>query len=409
MHRYVFYYIVLFSFLFGCKNSENKEDDTSIEQYLTINFSKLLNSDSLIKLSDIAVDIEMIKLETADDIFIDRLRDIEITDDYLFISDFKNLYQFSRSGEFIRKIGNRGRGPREYTYIVSLNINEDTKEIYIYCDISKKLLVYNFEGRFSHFFKLPAMADIEYVKDSLFLAYSKVIEGTEEHIFYLTNPDSDTIPLVKNNFKWEHKAKFYIGVFGKLTPFYEFNRYIFFKDVYNDTVYRMDRDSLIYEPAYIIDLGKYDMPDEKRLSYVADASQFKKYWDDYYQISIKETYKYLWFQYCTYNYNNPQVQYGLYNKRAGNIFTLIDEDNNKSQIINDFTGGPKFWPVQTEDNMLIDFIYPYELKAYFNEKVNNKDIESNKYKYPLKRKKLKEIAFQSSESDNPIIIIAFQN
>jgi hypothetical protein len=61
--------------------------------------------------------------------------------------------------------------------------------------------------------------------------------------------------------------------------------------------------------------------------------------------------------------------------------------------------------VQIEDNMLIDFIYPYELKAYFNEKVNNKEIGTNKY--PLKRKKMKEIAFQSSESDNPIIIIAF--
>jgi hypothetical protein len=62
-----------------------------------------------------------IPLETSDRILIGRVKQLKITDKYIFLVNSENdsLYVFNRQGKFLNTIGTRGRGPREYRSIQS--------------------------------------------------------------------------------------------------------------------------------------------------------------------------------------------------------------------------------------------------------------------------------------------------
>ncbi|MFP4048043.1 MAG: 6-bladed beta-propeller, partial [Bacteroidales bacterium] len=390
-------------FLVGCSKTGNEGIDTeSDSQLITVDFVEMSDSEKTVALSDIAQDISYVKLETNENVLINNTNKIKLTKNFIFISDFSNLYQFSKTGEFIRKIGNKGRGPGEYIHISSLEINEKQDKIYVYCSTRKKLFVYNFKGEFCRQFNLPQINELTFVRDSLFLAHANVHVGNEEYIFYLINPSSDTIPVVENHFNWEHKSDYLMSIFGDNSPYYRFQQNLYFKDTYNDTIYKFDNDSLSHTPVYYINLGKYDMPDKKRLSYTVDASKFKKYCDDYYQINVKESNDYLWIQYYTYNYfTQSEPAYGLYNKNQKKCFTIVDSKGEKSCIVNDFTAGEDFWPVLIQENTMIDYIQPFEIKESLRDNVENDSL----VKLPGRRDTLRKIVSQSNKNDNPIIRI----
>jgi len=390
-------------FLVSCSKTGNEDNDTeSDSQLITVDFAEMSDAEKTIAFSDIAKNISHVKLETNENVLIDNINKIKLTKNFIFISDFSNLYQFSKTGEYIRKIGNKGRGPGEYIHISSLEINENHGKIYVHCSTRKKLLVFNLNGEFCHQFNLPQINELAFVRDSLFLAHANVLVGNEEYIFYLTNPSSDTIPVVENHFNWEHKSDHVMGIFGDNSPYYRFQENLYFKDTYNDTIYKFDSDSLSHTPVYYIDLGKYDMPDKKRLSYTVDPDKFKKYSDNYYQINVKESNDYLWIQYYTYNYfTQSEPAYGLYNKNQKKGFTIVDSKGEKSRIVNDFTAGEDFWPLLIQENTMIDYIQPFEIKESLSDSVENDSL----VKLPGRRDSLRKVVSQSDKNDNPIIRI----
>ena len=395
--------LLMLLFLVGCSKTVNEEKDTESDSQLTrVDFEDLSEFEKKIALSDIAKDVSYIKLETNENVLVNKINKIKLTKDFIFIGDFGNVYQFSKTGDYIRKIGRKGRGPGEYVHIASLEINENQDKIYVHCSTRKKLFVYNFRGEFCRQWNLPIINELAFVRDSLFLAHVKVLVGNEEHIFYLTNPSSDTIPVVENHFNWKHKADRVMGIFGDNSPYYKFQQNLYFKDRYNDTIYKFDTDSLSHTPVYYIDLGKYDMPDKKRLSYTADADKFKKYCDDYYQVNVRESNDYLWIQYYTYNFfTQSEPAYGLYNKNQKKGFTIVDSEGERSPVVNDFTGGEDCWPLLIQENTMIDYVQPFDLKESFDENYANDSL----VKLPGRRDSLRKIVSQSQKNDNPIIRI----
>ncbi|MGM0642015.1 MAG: 6-bladed beta-propeller [Thermotogota bacterium] len=390
-------------FLVCCsKTGDEKKHTESNSQLTRVDFEDLSEFEKTISLSDIAKDVSYIKLETNENVLVNKINNIKLTKDFIFISDLDNVYQFSKTGDYIRKIGRKGRGPGEYVHIASLEINESREEIYVHCSTRKKLFVYNFRGKFCHQFNLPEMNELAFVRDSLFLAHVNVLVGNEEHIFYLTNPSSDTIPVVENHFNWERKSDRVMGIFGYNSPYYRFQQNLYFKDTYNDTIYKFDTDSVSHTPVYYIDLGKYDMPDKKRLSYTVDSDKFKKYCDDYYQVNVRESNDYLWIQYYTYNFfTQSEPAYGLYNKNREKGYTIVDSEGERSPVVNDFTGGEDFWPLLIQENKMIDYIQPFDLKDSFDDDAENESL----VKLPGRRDSLRKIVSQSQKNDNPIIRI----
>ena len=388
--------LLIILLFWNCSNNVNKEKESS-DKIITLNFSELIANKRELNLSEIAENVEYIKLETTPQSLLEDIYKIHLTPNYILISDMTNLFQFSREGNFIRKIGSRGKGPKEYLYLTSFDVNLDKGTVFIYCSVSSKLLIYRLNGDFCTYYKMPGVTRMISLKDSLFLAYQKVYTGAEDYIYFLTTPEKDTINGVRNSFKWEFKGSTVYNIMDSHSPFYKYNHEVYCKEIYNDTIYKINVTNLTFEPVYNINMGKYDMPDKKRLSYISNPAEFKKYWEDYYKVFVKETHNYLWLSYSTYNYNNT-MYYGLYNKNKG-CLTKVKTENGKLGIKDNMGGCVNFWPLSICNNELVDYIYPNNLKSYL---LKYKD---KKVKLPKKRRKLKLISDQSGESDNPIIRI----
>lgn len=109
----------------------------------TLNFDNIEQRESLI-FSSIFKSVKAIVLDNKE-VLIEKMQPYEST---LFILDSqsaKGVYEFSKNGEFIRKIGSVGNGPGEYNACNDFTINEQTKEIYIYDSYNKRINKYDIE------------------------------------------------------------------------------------------------------------------------------------------------------------------------------------------------------------------------------------------------------------------------
>ena len=118
------------------------------------------------------MDVEYIPLETTDE-FITQGVVMAIGDKYILTKNYVNdgnIYIFDRkTGKGLRKINRKGQSGEEYPFIVSIVLDEDNEEIFVYS--SKKILVYDLFGNFKRSFSTINGADyidiFNYDKDNL--------------------------------------------------------------------------------------------------------------------------------------------------------------------------------------------------------------------------------------------------
>lgn len=99
-------------------------------------------------LSEITEEVREVELELTDNSLISRIRRAVWDEDYIIIVDLSNVLLFDNNGKFIRKIGSKGQGPGEYTYIRDLTVDFKNKHVYI--ATSGKILCYDFEGNYQN-------------------------------------------------------------------------------------------------------------------------------------------------------------------------------------------------------------------------------------------------------------------
>ncbi len=95
---------------------------------ITINLSKgFEHKIKKINLSEIAWNVEYIKLETKNDALLNRPSKVLFHNDNMIIMNRGNheLLMFTKSGRFIRKIGSRGKGPGEFVSLNGFYIDPD--------------------------------------------------------------------------------------------------------------------------------------------------------------------------------------------------------------------------------------------------------------------------------------------
>lgn len=134
--------ISLCSFLLSCA-SDNTIISKNANIY-TLNFDSIKQRESLI-FSSIFKSVKAIVLDNKE-VLIGKIEKMQPYESTLFILDSqsaKGVYEFSKNGEFIRKIGSVGNGPGEYNACNDFTINEQTKEIYIYDSYSKRINKYD--------------------------------------------------------------------------------------------------------------------------------------------------------------------------------------------------------------------------------------------------------------------------
>lgn len=79
---------------------------------------------------------------------IDKLKKMEMGDNYLFIQSSLNLYTYTMDGKLVAQIGRKGEREDEYNELSSFYIDNDKKQITIIDYTRNKLINYNFWGNY---------------------------------------------------------------------------------------------------------------------------------------------------------------------------------------------------------------------------------------------------------------------
>jgi len=108
---------LLIIFSISCSQNHDRK-----ENFLYVNIDNIETID--VALSELVESFEIIKLETIQEALFNWANGIAISDDYIMIADGTPITAkvFTRSGKFVRGLGQIGKGPGEYNTVVSPHI-----------------------------------------------------------------------------------------------------------------------------------------------------------------------------------------------------------------------------------------------------------------------------------------------
>ncbi len=396
--------LLLFALLLltQCHNGGKKELENSDkrEDLFEINYENILRIKKSNSLSDIASDVRYIPFETGKDHLISRKPQYHFSDSLIFVGNNDHILVYDYSGKFIRKIGTPGRGPGEIDLIRIISVIEKEQIIIVQTNWSRKLMYFSFDGKFIKSIPIPMdVFEIQALDMDQLIIYYSCSQGFEEYLYVLSNGNWDTISTVNNHYKWTNNTGL-TGMIGydSFKPFYRYHDQIYFKSMYNDTVFTVLDNKI--KPTYFINLGKYHLPNELRPEPPQSALRFRSENDNYFFASVMEAGDMIFV--TTENYKANINKNILFNSHTLEGSFLVNKSNEPSGIINDWDNGMEFWPEgNVNDSEIFMTISSLTLKTIPNEGDFNKATA----RFPEKKQALKEMIDKLNETDNPVLML----
>jgi hypothetical protein len=229
--------LVFLLFITGCHYSSEKASLQSIDNAYKVDVVSCIEHKQKIKISDIAYEISYIPLETNVNILLRNIQKISITENFIFVSDENGLYQFTAGGKYCQRIGNKGRGPGEYTSILNFAVNEKANTILVVGEYSTN--EYDLEGNYIKKISKPPGIQFEFLdKDRIVFYRANNIESPANLI--ITSLDLKPEFIFYN---FHPKPKTNYGLFE--APLYNFKDRIYFKEHWNDTLFYIQDSVLV--------------------------------------------------------------------------------------------------------------------------------------------------------------------
>ncbi|MCE7993575.1 MAG: 6-bladed beta-propeller [Roseivirga sp.] len=385
--------ILLITFLTACGSGES-EKSLQRENKLPflIQVEEARDNKEAVFLSDFASNIEYIQPETSEKSLIGRNAHFYITSDYVFSTAFRQIILFNRiDGSFIREISQYGQGPDEYrnTYPY-LHFNEAHQFTYVK-NYSNKVVGLNASGGTDLELQLPMddrtlVSSFAQLEPDLFVGFHSNFDCNQDIKLVLFKQNGEVVKTYKNHLTCVNDNPGSISFDFTEGTFYNWNKGVFFKENYNDTLFQVNQDSLRVRA--IFNTGEHSMPYEDKKTIVENGS-----WKTYFSISyVDETADYIFF---TMGFRGESHS-GYYDK-ARNITKLADlkgsKDNRFSNDLDDFLS---FKPLYaTESNKLVGYLEAPEVLEWFE------DNPEKAAKLPPHLKQFENM----QEDDNPIIMI----
>lgn len=244
----LFFFILLNSLWISisCKHTGNSE-------ILKINLESInkIDLEASIPIEEFASNVTCIPLETTDSCLIDGIQKCIETKDYFFIhSSEGKLYKFTTAGKFLHSIGTIGQGPEEYIDIKNFQLDEADSIIYVMDYLGRKMIKYHFDGHFVSSFHLPDNYFItSFCLDKPQIAFLASTNSINLEITLYNEKDSSLTLLSRREREMEKGEGFIGDIYS-----YQLDGKTFLYHYFNDTVYTLNKDSLI--PAYYIKMGK---------------------------------------------------------------------------------------------------------------------------------------------------------
>jgi len=373
----------------------NKAIDRKIIYPYEIKVDEAYENPTNITLSSLADGIDYIPLETKPECLIRIIKDVEITSDYIFISQSNSIYKFDIEGKFLMQIGSHGNGPGEYAYIYSIRLNRDTKTIYVLDGMGKKVIKYDYDGKFLGSFK-PGMLFSAFlpIEPNLFVFHYPDVpieHDIADYLLFFT----DSLGNLQSKFVRKDKilVEQFVGI-GQ-DNLYNIDNNVYFKDLHNDTILRVTPDTLTAHA--IFEFGKYKLDKN-----VPTTTEMQKELEKYLLvINVIESPNNVFIRFS--NGYGKKYFAGLYNKESGKLRISRDPSIKTTIFENDLDGGPNFFPDNYDErlNRLIGFTTAFSFKKHLEStEFINKEVNT-----PILKEKLIKLKTRINENDNPIIIL----
>ena len=370
---------IIFLFLtiifFSCNTFQRKEKTEK-----TLNFSKIETS-NIQSVFDFT-NSKLIQLETDSNLRLSDELKTKISDDNIFIFDYghNKLFRFSKEGQFINKIGQRGRGPEEYLAPGDFIIDKSKQMVEILGEPHTTVTRYTYDGQFVNKmqFKFPSQSFMKGDNETYYF-YRGVNSASEPYRLTVT----DTTKILSNHLK--DKGNPGIGHILEKDAFSSNSNSIFLMESLLPTIY----DVSASEPRkrLTLDYGSKTIDEDATSEYSSVMEFFQKITSNgFYSIKdIASSDKKLILKIIYQEKNNPLI--------FNYLFYSLDQNSSPHKIQcnedkNNFLAYTNMH--ECFNNYILLTINPFDIL--------NSDISDS---FPLHFFNYKEL----DESDNPIILL----
>lgn len=341
-------------------------------------------SKEIFKLSDIAMDIEYVALETNKDCYIQKVRSFSVSDDYILIHDMRyednNIFLFDRKGRFIRQISRHGKGPGEYNFINNVSFSRNKNHILLFS--SPNLYKFSMDGELVETVRFENIPTRVIELDNHYLAVYSFSNNmlNEGYAFNLT----DFAGKVEQRFFHLSESSFNTNMYLQILGPYNFHDTLSFYTLRMDTIFGIDP-ALNILPRYFFKQNNWSVeentpgqPDRLPASLVV--------------MSFRELEDYIWIMGVKIN----QVQFYMYSKKEKSIWKIRGNG-----IPNDLDEGPEIIPEKAELNYIYSIIYAWNLLKPLADSLRT----VLPCYFPEKQAAFRQFASTITEENNPILAI----
>lgn len=429
MNKHLLSAIILF-LLISCQQGNKKDQallfEINVEEGINNKVDKLL-------LSDAAMDIDIIPLETTDSCLISRIRNLVLGENDLFINNFYTILRFDKTGKFRTVITKKGDAPANIAASSGLGIDDRAKLVHVANSFGfhNEIKTYRYDGtwvntihparpgealfgtmnwdeRTYNFFNgkhiirriLPlqdgskdnwqiGILDVNgkvlaHFYDPKILRYQKEIDS---------NNSGQSIDRIR--YAWGTESPVQNRYFNHVNFMFEAN----------DTIYRYSEKNNTLKPRYVMQCGK--RPDAEATYILGKESGYFQY---IFAFDLLEAKDYLYI-----DVEKDRSAFLLrVDKQDGSIQSLelegeiVDGAMTKYRKVdaphftNDLCGGLPFYPTSTNERQWLCAYNSFDLL----EQIDIEKLKQTKVLLPEKRDQLVKILENLKDDDNPVVMVA---
>ena len=380
---------ILCVFLVCACQGKKVDYDTSLN---TISFdfeSDLSESADILDLID---SIQVVKLETQKDCLISKIYKILYDKDYIYILDGDMssgaLLKYTRSGKFVQKISNTGKGPREYIRLGDFLLADD--QIILLDAGRDKIMFFSKNGEFIKEFSVEETYAEKLGKvDADHFAVFNEDDLDLSHNIHIIDGDGNTIKkLMKVPAYLKNKIPALLSISLQKSTTY-FDGKLLYTDSFSNDIFQVDKDSVTVR--YRFDFGEYSfdygafleanrqygiLENGENLLLVLNKKDVVHHLDNF-----NETSKYVYFK-CL--------------KKGKSFQFYYDKDRNKPYILSKSVTLPHIYS-DINQNTFVSVLESYVVE-------DMKKLDLTKISKDKLFSKIIPLIEQTSASDNPILI-----
>ena len=332
--------------------------------------------------------VDYILLQTSPECIVSNIWALKIRDDKIFTFNNRSVFVWNKSGEFIRKIGKQGNGPGEMLMPTDFAISPDGNTIAIWDNYRETMNKYDLMGKHLWSKKMGPrqVCNFCWAKSGQFILYSNYATlTTKECSFYLMDQFGDNIkqllPFEKDEYGDSYMSYYNFPTYGSLQ---------YAQKNLDNLVYSLNiKDEL--KPCYKVEFDCGNLEKDK----------FKKYMYDPH--SLFEAVKNDESAYVIIFHENDKFYAITYNKGNERSTNILLKNNNGQFLIKhnprNFDPLGEIIPIFNNDTIIL-IVEPYKLKASLKNM-----LPAVKAQMGQSFATLEKIAKETSEEDNPVLLI----